>query len=63
MVSGEDWEFVDAYGCDFLAFAVDIVAEIFLDSTHRDHGVVAKSLDHLQWGQEAVLVNALQDCV
>lgn len=52
-----------AYGFDLLVFAGDIVAEVFLESAHCDHRVVADSLDHLQGGKKAVIMNALQNLV
>lgn len=39
-----------AYGFDLLVFAGDVVPEVLLESAHRDHGVVADSLDYLQGG-------------
>lgn len=48
-----------AYGGDFFAFVVNVVAKIFLHAAHCYYCVVAERLDHLQWGEEAVLVDAL----
>lgn len=48
-----------AYRGDFFAFAVDVVAEVLLHAAHCYYRIVAERLDHLQWGEEAVLVNAL----
>jgi hypothetical protein len=52
-----------AYGGDFFAFTVDVVTEVLLHAAHCYYRVVAERLDHLQRGEEAVLVDALQDCV
>lgn len=48
-----------AYGGDFFAFTVDVVAKVLLHAAHCYYCVVAERLDHLQWGEEAVLVDAL----
>jgi hypothetical protein len=52
-----------AYGFDLLVFASDVVAEVFLQPTHCDYGVVADSLDHLQGGKKTIVMNALQNLV
>lgn len=52
-----------AYGGDFFAFAINVITEVLLHAAHCYYCVVAKRLDHLQWGEEAVLVDALKDCV
>ena len=49
----------EAYGGNFFTFAVDVVAKVLLHATHCYYCVVAERLDHLQWGEEAVLVDAL----
>lgn len=50
-----------AYRGNILVFTVDVFAEVFLYTAHSYDCVVAECLDHLQWGEEAVLVNALED--
>ena len=52
-----------AYCGDFFAFAINVITEVLLHAAHCYYCVVAKRLDHLQWGEEAVLVDALKDCV
>lgn len=52
-----------AYGFDLLVFAGDVVAEVLLQPAHCHYGVVADSLNHLQGGEKAVSLDALQNFV
>lgn len=48
---------------DLFTLSFNIVAQVFFDSPHGHHGVVAQGLDNLEWGHESLLVNSFQHSV